>query len=207
MSISHAFSFLLILLQLLLGLLKDLHSLDNGLVQVLAQLGVAHGVKQLDQDNVDPLGNGSVGLRHLVRLGGSCQDHVSSGDGEYVGHEEELVQHCSLALQVGIHHLLLLVLLDTELRHVLDILHEERGVGIGETIWVELVFESTAVEGNLRQQVEILDVGVLVELPNLKVVQLLGQVGELSHNVFHLSFVLDSRVLENGSVRLGNLTA
>lgn len=90
---------------------------------------------------------------------------------------------------------------------MLDILHEERGVGIGETIWVELVLESTAVEGNLRQQVEILDVGVLVELPNLKVVQLLGQVGELSHNVFHLSFVLDSRVLENRSVRLGNLTA
>lgn len=54
---------------------------------------------------------------------------------------------------------------------------------------------------------EILDVGVLIELPNFKVVQLLGQVGELSHNVFHLSFVLDSRVLENGSVRLGNLAA
>lgn len=134
---------------MLLGLLKDLHSLDNGLVQVLAQLGIAHGVKQLDQNNVDPLGNGSVRLRHLVRLGGSCQNHMSSGDGEYVGHEEELVQHCSLALQVGIHHLLLLVLLDTELRHVLNVLNEELGVGMGETHWIELVLQSTAVEADL----------------------------------------------------------
>ena len=88
---------------------------------------------------------------------------------------------------------------------MLDVLHQESGVGVGETHRIELILQSTAIEAGLREQVEVLDVGLLVQLPNLEVVQFLGQISELVHNVLHLSLVFDSRVLKDGFISHSHL--
>ena len=88
---------------------------------------------------------------------------------------------------------------------MLDILHQESSVGVGETHWIELVLQSTAIEADLREQVEVLDVGLLVQLSDLEVVQFLGQIGELVHYVLHLSLVFDSRILKDGFISHSHL--
>ena len=88
---------------------------------------------------------------------------------------------------------------------MLDVLHQESSVGVGKTHRIELVLQSTAIEADLREQVEVLDVGLLIQLSDLEVVQFLGQISELVHNVLHLSLVFDSRILKYGFISHSNL--
>ena len=97
-SITSSLSLSLVLLQLLLSLVENTHTLDNGIIQILAQFRVAQGIKQFHQNHINSLGNRPISLRHLLGMRSSGQNNMSGANRQNVTHKEELVQDDSLAL-------------------------------------------------------------------------------------------------------------
>ena len=116
-----------------IGFLECLDSIQDQAVHCAVELTITKGFEELYQDNEYFLRNGSLALhclefvalfllaKALIVLGTS--NYIHNTNGQEIVDEEELVNHILLSMLLRVQQLLPLVLLNTFLAELMDVLH------------------------------------------------------------------------------------
>lgn len=130
----------------------------------------------------------------MVVLGAS--DYIYYADREEVVDEEELVNHILLAVLLRVQQLLPLVFLDAFFAELMDVLYKKFSVA-SETFWAGLLSKLLGIDCYLREQMQILNIAILMNLCDFEVVDLLDHLLELAHNGLNLACVRYPRLVED----------